>query len=155
MRSSAFKSGILIKCFKNSWRIPLIIYFVSLLDRLSKKKHFFNKFEWKWNYIRIMTEFLSKKQMTFLTKIQNRISEKNRKKIVLLSWKKFVKTQFLGVVEFPSIFLILKIQGSGFSFQFLKNYHNLTIFLTWFWILLRNVINSISETPVQIVKKWL
>ena len=43
-------------------------------------------------------------QNTFLTKIQNYISEKTRKKIVLLSFKKFVKTQFLGVVEFPSIF---------------------------------------------------
>jgi hypothetical protein len=43
-------------------------------------------------------------QSTFLTKIQNRISEKTRKKIVLLSFKQFVKTQFLGVVEFPSIF---------------------------------------------------
>ena len=40
----------------------------------------------------------------FLTKIQNRISEKTRKKIVLLSCKKFVQTQFLGVAEFPSIF---------------------------------------------------
>jgi hypothetical protein len=43
-------------------------------------------------------------QDPFLTKIQNRISEKTRKKIVLLSFKIFVKTQFLGVVEFPSIF---------------------------------------------------
>ena len=44
------------------------------------------------------------RNLTFLTKIQNRISEKTRKKIVLLSFKKIVKTQFLGVVEFPSIF---------------------------------------------------
>ena len=43
-------------------------------------------------------------QRAFLTKIQNHICEKTRKKIVLLSFKKFVKTQFLGVVEFPSIF---------------------------------------------------
>ena len=43
---------------------------------------------------------------SFLSKIQNRISEKTRRKIVLLSCKKFVKTQFLGVVEFPSILLI-------------------------------------------------
>ena len=35
---------------------------------------------------------------------------------------------FHKVVEFPSIFLISKIQGSGFSFQFLKNYHNLQFF---------------------------
>ena len=33
-----------------------------------------------------------------------------------------------SIVEFPSIFLISKIQGSGFSFQFLKNYHNLQFF---------------------------
>ena len=65
---------------------------------------------------------------SFLTKIQNRISEKTRKKIVFLSCRKIVKTQFLGVVGFPSIFLISKIQGSGFSFQFLKNYHNLQFF---------------------------
>ena len=44
------------------------------------------------------------KKLLFLTKIQNRISEKTTKKIVLLSFKKLVKTQFLGVVEFPSIF---------------------------------------------------
>ena len=43
-------------------------------------------------------------QRSFLSKIQNRIGEKTRRKIVLLSCKKFVKTQFLGVVEFPSIF---------------------------------------------------
>ena len=42
-------------------------------------------------------------------KIQNRISEKTRRKIVILSCKNSVKTQFLGVVEFPSIFLISKI----------------------------------------------
>ena len=47
---------------------------------------------------------------------------------MLLSCKKFVKTQFLGVVEFPFIFLTSKNQGSGFSFQFLKNYHNLQFF---------------------------
>ena len=51
--------------------------------------------------------------MSFLTKIQNRISEKTRKKIVLLSCRKIVKTQFLGVVEILSIFLIqfLKVVG--------------------------------------------
>ena len=79
------------------------------------------------------------KQHTFLSKIQNRISEKTGRKIVLLSYKNSVKTQFLGVVVFPSIFwvqkfcqntifgssgfsfhfLSSKFQGSGFSFQFL------------------------------------
>ena len=67
-------------------------------------------------------------QKAFLSKIQNHISEKTRREIVLLSSKNSVKTQFLGVVEFPSIVLISKIQGSGFSFQFLKNYHNLQFF---------------------------
>ena len=43
-------------------------------------------------------------QRTFLSKIQNHISEKTRRKIVLLSCKKIVKTQFLRVVECPSIF---------------------------------------------------
>ena len=51
----------------------------------------------------------------FLTKIQNRISKKT---IVLLSCRKIVKTQFLGVVEFPSIFLI----------QFFKLVESLSIF---------------------------
>ena len=41
--------------------------------------------------------------------------------------KNLLKTQFLGVVEFHSIF-----EGSGFSFQFLKNYYNLSIFLSDF-----------------------
>ena len=36
---------------------------------------------------------------SFLTKIQNRISEKTRKKFVLLSCRKVVKTQFLGVTS--------------------------------------------------------
>ena len=40
----------------------------------------------------------------FLSKIQNLTSEKTRKKILLLSCKKLVKTQFLGVVVFPSNF---------------------------------------------------
>ena len=44
------------------------------------------------------------KKKTFLSKIQNRISEKTREKIVLLSCKNSVKTQFLGVVIFPSNF---------------------------------------------------
>ena len=44
--------------------------------------------------------------ISFLSKIQNLVCEKTRRKIILLSCKKFVKTQFLGVVEFPSILLI-------------------------------------------------
>ena len=48
------------------------------------------------------------KEKSFLSKIQNCISEKTKRKIVLLSCKNSVKTQFLGVVEFPSIFLISK-----------------------------------------------
>ena len=44
------------------------------------------------------------RKFAFLSKIQNLTSEKTKKKILLLSCKKFVKTQFLGVVEFPSIF---------------------------------------------------
>ena len=56
--------------------------------------------EEKINLIQIQIWYLEFKiQYTFLTKIQNRISEKTRKKIVLLSFKIFVKTQFLGVVE--------------------------------------------------------
>ena len=43
-------------------------------------------------------------QFSFPSKIQNHTSEKTRKKILLLYGKKFVKTQFLGAVEFPSIF---------------------------------------------------
>jgi len=68
-------------------------------------------------------------QKAFLSKIKNCISEKTRRKIILLSCKKFVKTQFLGVVEFPSIltiqffkvvvfpsnFLIQKFKVVGFS----------------------------------------
>jgi hypothetical protein len=48
--------------------------------------------------------FIPSALLSFLTKIQNRISEKTRKKTLLLSFKKFVKAQFLGAVEFPSIF---------------------------------------------------
>ena len=61
----------------------------------------------------------------FLKKIQNRISEKNGKKIVLLHgiWVQNFKVGF-----FPSNFWIEKNQGSGFSFNVLKNYHNLTMF---------------------------
>ena len=56
---------------------------------------------WSNSYIyrrRITSNWLYSQQFSFLTKIQNCISEKTRKKIVLLSFKKFVKTQFLGVV---------------------------------------------------------
>ena len=72
-------------------------------------------------------------KMTFLTKIQNHISEKTRKKIVLLSFKKFVKTQFLGVVEFPSIFCIqffkVVVFPSNFWFQNVK----VVVFPSNFW----------------------
>ena len=34
----------------------------------------------------------------------------------------------LGVVVFPSKFKMLNLEVSGFSFQFVKSYHNLTIF---------------------------
>ena len=73
-------------------------------------------------------------QLSFLTKIQNRICKKTRKKIVLLSCKKFVKTQFLGVVEFPSIFWIQFFKVVVFPSNFWKT----TIiwqFFEWFWIL--------------------
>ena len=59
---------------------------------------------------------------------QNTIFGSSRISFHFFDFKNSVKTQFLGVVEFPSIFLISKIQGSGFSFQFLKNYHNLQFF---------------------------
>ena len=59
---------------------------------------------------------------------QNTIFGSSRISFHIFDFKNSVKTQFLGVVEFPSILLISKIQGSGFSFQFLKNYHNLQFF---------------------------
>ena len=43
-------------------------------------------------------------EKSFLSKIQNLTSEKTGKKILLLSCKKLVKTQLLGVVVFPSNF---------------------------------------------------
>ena len=45
-------------------------------------------------------------QRSFLSKIQNHISEKTRRKIILLSCKKNCQNTILGVVEFPSIILI-------------------------------------------------
>ena len=57
-------------------------------------------------------------QSILLTKIQSRISEKTSKKIVLLSCRKNVKTQFLGVVEFLSIFLIRFFKVVGFPSDF-------------------------------------
>ena len=72
-------------------------------------------------------------QNSFLSKIQNCISEKTRRKIILLSCKKFVKTQFWGVVEFPSIFQIqfLKVVvfPSNFWFQNVK----VVVFPSNFW----------------------
>ena len=51
---------------------------------------------------RIKVRFGDLKKNSFLSKIQNRTSEKTGKKILRLSCKKSVKTQFLGVVVFPS-----------------------------------------------------
>ena len=77
---------------------PIIIYFFFKCSF----SHFFKQQSYDGCQI-------SSKQNTFLSKIQNCISEKTRRKIVLLSCKNSVKEQFLGVVEFPSIFLISKI----------------------------------------------
>ena len=76
--------------------------------------------------ILIMVHFekcwLGTQQTSFLTKIQNRISEKTRKKIVLLSCRNIVKTQFLGVHSRISFnFLNSIFQGSRFSFQVLNS----------------------------------
>ena len=79
---------------------------------------------------------------TFLTKIQNRISEKTRKKIVLLSCKKIVKTQFLGVVEFPSIFWIQFFKVVGFPSNFWIQFFKVVEFPSDFWIFVRNVTTS-------------
>ena len=74
------------------------------------------------------------------------------------SWAKFkiillkkTETKFFTVFEFKNwryleVFpLNSKFGGSGFSFKFLKYYHDLT-FLSlleyWFWIFLRNVVTS-------------
>ena len=67
------------------------------------------------------------KKSSFLSKIQNRISEKTKRKIILLSCKKFVKTQFLGVVEFP--FFKVVVFPSNFWFQKFK----VVVFPSNFW----------------------
>ena len=68
------------------------VHFITLIwYQVAKPRSLKEKNQWKYS---------------FLSKIQNRISEKTRRKIILLSCKKFVKTQFLGVVEFPSILLV-------------------------------------------------
>ena len=68
----------------------------------------------------IFTKSIVEVQIIFLCKIQNG-SEKTRRKIILLSCKKFVKTQFFGVIEFPPILLIqcfkVVVFPSNFSFQ--------------------------------------
>ena len=71
--------------------------------------------------------------MTFLSKIQNHISEKSRRKIVLLSCKKSVKTQFLGVVEFPSIFLIQFFKVVVFPSNFWFQKFKVVVFPSNFW----------------------
>ena len=81
-------------------------------------------------------------QTAFQTKIQNCISEKTRKKIVFLSCKKVVKTQFLGVVEFPSIFLIQFFKVVGFPSNFLIQFFKLVEFLPIFEVLSRMLGDS-------------
>ena len=71
--------------------------------------------------------------VSFLSKIQNRISEKTRRKIILLSCKKFVKTQFLGVVEFPSIFLIQFFKVVVFPSNFWFQKFKVVVFPSNFW----------------------
>jgi hypothetical protein len=57
---------------------------------------------------------------SFLTKIQNRISKKTRKKIILLSCRKIVKTQFFGRISFH--FFNSIFEGGRFSLQFLNSF---------------------------------
>ena len=70
---------------------------------------------------------------TFLSKIQNHISEETRRKIILLSCKKFVKTQFLGVVEFPSILLIQFFKVVVFPSNFWFRNFKVVVFPSNFW----------------------
>ena len=81
-------------------------------------------------------------QISFLSKIQNRISEKTRRKIILLSCKKFVETQFLGVVEFPSILSIQFFKVAGFPSNFGIQFFKVVEFPSDFWIFVRNVTTS-------------
>ena len=73
------------------------------------------------------------KEISFLSKVQNRISEKTRWKIILLSCKKFVKTQFLGVVEFPSILLIQFFKVVVFPSNFWFQKFKVVVFPSNFW----------------------
>ena len=113
--SSRFSGFVSVSIYEHSFYIH---YFLRTINnqylRLVSNKWFLIKAQFvtsilKWKRIIFKLIFRQTKkifllQIAFLTKIQNRISEKNRKKFFLLSFKKFVKTQFLGVVEFPSIF---------------------------------------------------
>lgn len=72
-------------------------------------------------------------QFAFLSKIQNRTSEKTEKKILLLSCKKLVKTQFLGVVVFPSNFWFQNIKVVVFpSILWFQNF-KVVVFPSNFW----------------------
>ena len=86
--------------------------------------------------------YIGIEQFAFLTKIQTRISEKSRKKIIPLSCRKIVKTQFLGVVEFPSIFWIQFFKVVGFPSNFWIQFFKVVEFPSDFWIFVRNVTNS-------------
>ena len=81
-------------------------------------------------------------QTAFLSKIQNLISEKTKRKIILLSCKKFVKTQFSEVVEFPSIFWIQFFKVVGFPSNFWIQFFKVVEFLSDFWFFVRNVTTS-------------
>ena len=84
-----------------------------------------------WEFLFLPNYF--RMEFSFLSKIQNRISEKTRRKIILLSCKKFVKTQFLGVVEFPSIFLIQLFKVVVFPSNFWFQKFKVVVFPSNFW----------------------
>ena len=69
----------------------------------------------------------------FLSKIQNHTSEETRKKIVLLSCKKFVKTQFWGVVVFPSNFWPQNFKVVVFPSHFWFQKYKVVVFPSHFW----------------------
>ena len=83
--------------------------------------------------VNIETILLNSWKISFLSKIQNRISETTRRKIILLSCKKFVKTQFLGVVEFPSILLIQFFKVVVFPSNFWFQKFKVVVFPSNFW----------------------
>ena len=70
---------------------------------------------------------------SFLSKIQNLTSEKTGKKILLLSCKKLVKTQFLGVVVFPSNFWFQNIKVVVFPSNFWFQNFKVVVFPSNFW----------------------